>query len=129
MAEREILNGTYLLRTNRDDLASEQIWRLYTMLTKGEWAFGCLKRKLGLRPNRHQKDFRIEGHIFISMLAYHLLHTIEWTLRGQDDHRSWGRLKELLTTHEVVTVTLPDEVGRVHHLRLMTEPNKGALPL
>ena len=31
-----------------------------------------LKGTLGLRPNFHQLEKRVDGHIFISVLAYHL---------------------------------------------------------
>ena len=44
-------------------------------------AFRDLKSNLGLRPNYHQKENRVDGHIFISVLAYHLLHSIEHSLR------------------------------------------------
>lgn len=122
-ANREILEGTYILRTNRDDLTKEQIWRLYIMLTKVENGFRNLKTDLGIRPIYHHKDHRIEGHIFISVLAYHLLHTIEYILRRENDSRTWKTIKEILIPHQMVTVTMPDIDGRVHHLRLPTEPD------
>ena len=75
------LDGNYLLKTNRDDLSDEKIWNMYMMLTHVENAFRNLKSNLGLRPNRHHKEQRVDGHIFITILAYHLLHAIEFTLR------------------------------------------------
>jgi transposase len=55
------------------------MWKIqvYVMLTRIENAFRDLKSYLGLRPNHHQKEQRVDGHIFISILAYHLLHSIE----------------------------------------------------
>ena len=38
-----------------------------------ESAFRWLKSDLGMRPNFHQNDNRIESHIFISVLAYFVL--------------------------------------------------------
>ena len=38
-----------------------------------ESAFRWLKSVLGMRPNFHQRDNRIEAHIFISVLAYFVL--------------------------------------------------------
>ena len=61
-------NGTYFLRTDRNDLNDEKIWSLYIMLTTVEDAFRCLKDELGLRPNFHHKPNRIEGHIFVTVL-------------------------------------------------------------
>jgi len=36
-----------------------------------------------LRPNFHQKDERVDAHMFISVVAYHLLHVIESRLRDE----------------------------------------------
>ncbi len=119
--QMEELYGTYLLRTNRKDLSPEELWRLYIMLTKVERAFRALKSDIRIRPIYHHKDKRIEGHIFLSLLAYHVLHTIEWTLRKKGDSRSWESIKEILIPHQMVTVIIPDDKGRVHHLRLLTE--------
>lgn len=119
--KREIFEGRYILRTNRDDLTKEEIWKLYIMLTRVENGFKNLKADLGIRPIYHHKDNRIEGHIFISVLAYHLLHSIEYILKNQNDIRTPKTLKEILISHQIVTVTMPDIDGKVHHLRLPTE--------
>lgn len=88
-----------------------------------ERAFRELKSDLGLRPIYHQKDVRVEGHIFISILAYHLLHAIEYSLRVKGDNRSWRKIKEVLRTHQAITIVLPDKEGKyVHHIRTVTVP-------
>jgi transposase len=66
-------DGSYFVRTDRTDLRAEKIWSIYVMLTSVEDAFRCLKSELGLRPVHHRKANRIEAHLFISVLAYHLL--------------------------------------------------------
>jgi len=66
---------------DRTDLAEEEIWSIYTMLTRIEDAFRSLKSELGLRPVYHQKEDRVDVHIFISILAYHISHAIEETLK------------------------------------------------
>ena len=115
-------DGSYLLRTNRRDLTEQEIWQLYVMLTRVERAFRNLKSDLGLRPIYHQKERRVDAHIFISVLAYHVLHAIEHTLRQKGDTRSWNTIKQVLQTHQVVTVVLPDADGsHVHHVRVATE--------
>jgi len=101
------LEGNYLLKTNRTDLQSEEIWNIYTMLTKVEKAFRDLKTHLGLRPNYHQLEKRVDGHIFISILAYHLLHTIEYILNQQDISASWKTIKRLVSTHNYATIQVP----------------------
>jgi transposase len=77
----EKTSGIYCLRTDRKDLNEQQIWDVYTMLTDIEDAFRCMKSELGLRPIYHQKEVRCDGHIFITVLAYHLLHAIRFKLR------------------------------------------------
>jgi hypothetical protein len=101
------LEGNYLLKTNRTDLQSEEIWNIYTMLTKVEKAFRDLKTHLGLRPNYHQLEKRVDGHIFISILAYHLLHTIEYVLNQQGISTSWKTIKRLVSTHTYSTIQIP----------------------
>ena len=82
-AKARALDGNYLLKTNREDLSDYAIWNMYMMLTQVEDAFRNLKSNLGLRPNRHHKERRADGHIFITLLAYHLLDAIEFVLRNQ----------------------------------------------
>jgi transposase len=46
------------------------------MLTNLEAVFRSLKSELGMRPVHHQLADRVSGHLFITVLAYHLVHTI-----------------------------------------------------
>ena len=105
--------GTYILRTNRTDLTDEQIWRTYIMLGHIETAFKDMKSHLGLRPNFHQTEERVDAHMFISVLAYHLMHAIEYKLKLAGDTRSWWTIKTTLRTHQRMTIeyTSKDEEG------------------
>ena len=76
--------GCYLLKTDRLDLKDQEIWELYIMLRRIEYSFLCLKSHLGLRPNFHQKEHRVDAHMFISVLAYHILQIIEQRLRDKN---------------------------------------------
>ncbi len=111
------LDGNYLLKTNRKGLKQAEIWNLYVMLTRIENAFRDLKSYLGLRPNFHQKKQRVDGHIFISILAYHLLHSIEHTLRQKGEHSRWATIKRLVSTHNYSTIQLPTTKGTVINVR------------
>ena len=64
--------GDYVLKTNKR-LGATQLWELTMTLLKAEGGFAQLKGTLGLRPNFHQLEDLIDSHIFISVLAYHLL--------------------------------------------------------
>lgn len=116
-AKARALDGNYLLKTNRDDLSDYAIWNMYMMLTQVENAFRNLKSNLGLRPNRHHKERRVDGHIFITILAYHLLHAIEFILRNQAVNTTWPSINRVLTSHTYSTITLPTVDGPVINLR------------
>ncbi|MEW6095734.1 MAG: hypothetical protein AB1567_04300 [bacterium] len=56
------------------------------------------------------------------VLAYHLLHSIEYTLRLKKDTRGGWKIKQGLATHQVVTVGLPGiNEEQIHYLRRATE--------
>jgi len=116
-------SGTYCLRTNRKDLDETTFWNIYTMLTDLESAFRSLKSELGMRPVYHQKEVRVEGHIFISILAYHLLHTIRYQLKQQGHHESWQTLRQLLQTQCRITSTLTLQDGRHVKIRKSNSPD------
>ena len=80
LAER--LDGSYVLKSDRTDLGAEEAWRIYHLLTRAENAFRCMKSPLAERPIFHQVQRRVETHIFLCVLAYHLLVAIEKTLLG-----------------------------------------------
>ncbi len=111
------LDGNYLLKTDRDDLSGEQIWNMYVMLTRIEAAFRNLKTDLGLRPNYHHLENRVDGHVFITILAYHILHSIEYTLRENGCHSSWKTINRVLSSHGYSTIVMPTTKGTVIHRR------------
>lgn len=116
------LDGNYLIKTNREDLSDSELWNMYTMLTRVEAAFRNLKTDLKLQPNYHQLEVRVEGHVFITILAYHLLHAIEQTLRQQGCSSCWATIKRVVTTHTYSSIILPTTDGSVIHLRKPGRP-------
>jgi hypothetical protein len=73
--------GRYLLRTNLAESDPARLWEFYLQLTQVEEAFKNLKGDLALRPIFHQKEGRIEAHIFVAFLAYCLHVTLGRQLR------------------------------------------------
>jgi transposase len=116
------LDGTYLLKTDRKDLTAEQAWRLYILLTRVEDAFRDMKSPLSERPIFHQLQHRVETHIFLCVLAYHLLVAVEKSFLDQGLHTSWATLREQLRTHQVVTAVLPTTDGHLLKIRRATTP-------
>jgi len=121
---RTALQGCYVIQTTHLDYDADRIWGLYMTLTRVEAAFRALKSDLGLRPIWHQGDDRTRAHLFVSVLAYHILASIERTLRLKDDHRSWATLREELDTHKRSTITLRGAMDTVHQVRLSSTPEK-----
>ena len=116
--QRSVLTGCYVIETSNEALSANEVWRLYTTLTKIEAAFKSLKSDLGVRPVYHQLAERTKGHLFIAVLAYHLLISIEYQLREKGDHRNWSTVKEQLSTHQRSTIIMTDEDDQIHHIRL-----------
>ena len=111
------LDGSYLLRTDRQDLSAEEAWRIYGSLTRAENAFRCMKSPLCERPIFHHLEHRVESQIFLCVLAYHLLVAIETTLLRQEIHTSWATVRDLLATHEIATIVLPTDQDGVLRIR------------
>jgi len=110
-------SGVYCLRTNRNDLNEKQIWDIYTMLTDIEDAFRCMKSELGLRPIYHHKERRCDGHIFITLLAYHVLHTIRFRLRRKGIRFCWATVRTQLSSQIRISTTMKKKDGKAVHLR------------
>ena len=115
--------GIYCLRTNKTNLNEKEFWHIYTMLTEIEAAFRSLKSELGLRPVYHQTEKRIDAHIFISLLAYHLLHTIRYQLKRHNINESWQTLREVLETQCRITTTIKLTDGRAVKIRKTSSPD------
>ena len=118
------MDGGYLLKTDRQDLSQEEIWRTYMLLTRVETAFRSMKSPLMERPIFHQIERRVETYIFLCVLAYHLLVAIENSFLQNGIHTSWGTLREALSTHQVVTVVFPTKSGKILRIRKGTTPEK-----
>ena len=121
-AQAEKLDGSYLLKSDRNDLSAEEAWRIYVLLTRVENAFRNMKSPLAERPIYHQLEHRVETHIFLCVLAYHLLVAIEKTLLDRGVHTSWASVREVLSTHQVCTIVLPTDDGRELRIRKGSTP-------
>jgi len=110
-------SGVYCLRTNRNDLNEKQIWDVYTILTDIEDAFRCMKSELGLRPIYHHIERRCDGHIFITLLAYHVLHTIRFKLRQKGIRFCWATVRTQLSSQIRISTTMKQKDGKAVHLR------------
>lgn len=116
------LCGDYVLKTNQE-MDGCRLWHLYMTLLKAEKGFCLLKGTLGLRPNYHQLEERVETHVLISVLAYHLLTWIHHNLKMHGDKREWLTIRRLVSTHCLVSTKLPLRDGRTITIRKAARPD------
>jgi transposase len=114
--------GVYCLRTSHKDLDEKFLWRTYTMLTDLEAVFRSLKSELGMRPVFHKVTERVTGHLFISVLGYHLVHSLRYRLKKADIVTSWSGLREQLTGQNRITASMHCKNDNVVHVRKSTRP-------
>lgn len=119
---RARFSGSYYLRSDRADLDEKELWSLYMMLTQVEDAFRSLKSELGLRPTYHRIDRRLEGHFFISVLAYHLLASIQRDLRKKGISHRWSTIREQMATQRRSTASITNDKGERIHIRHTSDP-------
>jgi len=122
VSKPEPLFGCYVIENSHADMSAGETWKLYMTLTRVESAFRSMKETLGVRPVYHQTADRSAAHLFLAVLAYHLLAIIENTMTSQGDTRAWGTLREVMSTLMRGTVTMRDDQGATYHLRLSGKP-------
>jgi transposase len=110
-------SGIYCLTTNVKNLSAQSLWETYTTLTEIEAAFRSLKSELGMRPVYHQLENRIDGHIFISIIAYHLLHTIRYQLKKANICNNWNTIRDILALQIRSTTSLNLKNGGIVRVR------------
>ena len=120
-AAEERFSGSYFLRTSRLDLGEQEIWSLHAMLTRVEDAFRSLKNELNLRPIYHQKERRSDGHLFITVLAYHLLNSIQAKLYKKGIQMRWSSIRTFLSSHALVTTSMTNIDSKRIHIRDCSE--------
>jgi len=121
------LHGVYCLRTNQTQWDETTLWHTYTMLTDLEAVFRSLKSELGLRPVFHSKTHRVCGHLFISVLAYHVVHMIRLQLKSCGINLSWEGLRRELRGQSRTTTELKRKDGKTIHVRKATRPEPSQL--
>ncbi len=116
--------GTYLLRTNLVAEHPEELWKQYIVLTEVEQAFKELKNDLDIRPIYHQKDDRIESHIFVSFLSYCLQVTLKNKAKIKAPGLTPRAILEKFKSMQMIDVHLPTTDGRTLILPRTTQPEK-----
>ena len=116
--------GRYLLQSKLVAEDPATLWRLYMQLIKIERTFKELKHDLAIRSIFHQREARIEAHIFVSFIAYCLLVTLKNLARPQAKGLPPRAIIEVFAAIQMLDVHLPTTDGRHLVLPRHTRPNK-----
>jgi transposase len=114
--------GRYLLRTNLTESDPAKLWEYYLRLVAVEEAFKTLKGDLAIRPIFHQREHRIEAHIFIAFLAYCLHVTLGHRLKNLAPGLTPRSVLEKFCAVQMIDVHVPTTDGREITLTRYTQP-------
>jgi len=114
--------GRYLLRTNLTESDPSKLWEYYLQLVAVEEAFKTLKGDLSIRPIYHQREKRIEAHIFIAFLAYCLHVTLGHRLKHLAPGLTTRSVLEKFCAVQMIDVHVPIIDGRELMLTRYTQP-------
>jgi transposase len=122
LKQAEHRDGYYLLRSNLTAEDPAVIWKLYVQLTQIEAVFRSLKSELDIRPIYHQKEDRIDAHIFIAFLAYCLQVTLKNRAMAYAPGLTPQAILEKLGAIQMIDVCFPTCDGRWLILPRYTQP-------
>jgi transposase len=124
LKQAEHRDGYYLLRSNLSAQDPAFIWTLYVQLTQIEAVFRSLKSELGIRPIYHQKEDRIDAHIFIAFLAYCVQVTLKNRVMAYAPGLTPQAILEKLGAIQMIDVWFPTADGRWLILPRYTQPER-----
>src|SRR5215471_8549838 len=124
LKQAEHRDGYYLLRSNLSAQDPAFIWTLYVQLTQIEAVFRSLKSELGIRPIYHQKEDRIDAHIFIAFLAYCVQVTLKNRVMAYAPGLTPQAILEKLASIQMIDVWFPTTDGRWLILPRYTQPER-----
>jgi len=84
--------------------------------------YRSLRQDLSLRPVYHRLDSRIKRHVFLTILAYHLLNLITRKLTKKDIRQEFSTIRRYMRTLCVLTTTMRTIDNRTIYIRQISEP-------
>ena len=103
----EKASGCYLLRTNLSEDDPKILWKMYMQLNQAEKAFRMSKSDLGMRPIFHQREHRVQAHIFVCFLALAMYKSLELWMVSKGLGNSPAKLLEEFKEIHSMDVVLP----------------------
>ena len=117
----EKLNDHYFLRTNEMKATPKELWNIYNNIRVAEDAFRFMKSSLGMRPIYHRKERRIDGHLWITLLAYYLIKSCLHQLKQWGINSNWETVRNRLSTRMRVTLKAKTDKGSTMYYRSTTK--------
>jgi len=105
-AREKALEGKYVIQTEERNLSAVEAVAAYKELNEVERGFCHLKDLLELRPAYHQRDTRVQAHVFVAALGLLLDRALEKSLRAAGSHLSTPFVWQALETNRCVEVDL-----------------------
>lgn len=115
------LTGRYYLRTNLLHLGAKELWDTYNSIRTVEDAFRFMKSSLGMRPVYHQKEKRVDGHLWITILAYTLIQDVLYRLRAKGITHNWETIRTQFNSRVRVSMRAKTNTPSAVYLRTTTE--------
>ena len=98
-------------------------------MTTVENAFRAMKSDLGTRPVFHRKTERTEAHLFISILAFHMLNNIEHRLKMKNSSMRFASLRKIVANHRRTVIQWNDAKSKVWHKHYSSKPKPEVLDI
>jgi len=103
-ASEEAAFNPHLIRTSLPPIEDEVvIWNIYSTIRQIESTWRTLKTGLDLRPIYHKNDKVTMAHLHPGLLAYWLVNTIRYQLKGYGINYGWKEIVRIGNTQKLVT--------------------------
>ena len=114
--------GVYFLRTSIAEADETLVWIIYNCIREIEAVFRCLKSDLDLRPIFHKTDDASKAHIHLGLMAYWIVNTARYQLKGKGITSDWRELVRVMHTQKCVTTTMDNDKGQRISIRCCSKP-------
>jgi len=101
--DKQNSHGVYFLRTSIDEANESLVWIIYNCIREIEAVFRCLKSDLDLRPIFHKTDDASKAHIYLGLMAYWVVNTARYQLKGKGINSDWRELVRVMNAQKCVT--------------------------
>jgi transposase len=115
-------HGIYFLRSSIDEPSEQLVWIVYNCIRDIESSIRCLKSDLDLRPIFHKTDEASKAHIHLGLMAYWIVNTVRYQLKGKGITSDWRELLRVMNTQKCVTTAMDTDRGQRITIRCCSKP-------